>query len=442
MKRSLICFLIAILAGIIVYFLPLGLTNQAQTVLAISFVIGILWLTEVIPIHATALLIPFLLAIFTEFSVQDVFIPFFDPIVVLLMGGFALAYALQKYHLDEEIAHFFVKKIGTSPKRFLLGLMIASAFLSMWMSNSATAAVMIPIALVVLGDNKLRPLKSSYGKAMVLGVAFAATIGGLSTIVGTTPNAMAVKFLADEGIQISFIDWMYYTIPFVIVFLPICWFVLIHVYKPEIKVLKLRKRYTRLTKNQEKVLAIFAITVFLWLTAGLHKISISLIALIPLILFYFLRMFNVEDFGKIHWDILILVGGGLCLGSAITGSGLNIFIADLMKTLIVGNPLLLMFFIVSIFSIIMTIVSSNTGTAAFILPVIIPLAASLGIDIRILVILAGISVSLDFLVPVGTPPNAIAYSSGYIHIKDMIKIGIILALLGAFLLSCFAFLYW
>lgn len=197
-----------------------------------------------------------------------------------------------------------------------------------------------------------------------------------------------------------------------------------------------------MTKNQKKILAIFGITVFLWLTAGLHKISISLIALIPLILFYFLRMFNVEDFGKIHWDILILIGGGLCLGSAITGSGLSIFIADLMKTLIVGNPLLIIFFIVSIFSIVMTIVSSNTGTAAFILPVIIPLAASLGIDIKILVILAGISVSLDFLVPVGTPPNAIAYSSGYIHIKDMIKIGIILALLGALLLSFFAFLYW
>jgi len=189
-------------------------------------------------------------------------------------------------------------------------------------------------------------------------------------------------------------------------------------------------------------LAVFSITVLLWLTSGLHNVSISLIALVPIFLFYALKMFNRNDFGKFDWDILVLVGGGLSLGSAIETSGLNIIIAEFMKNMVWGNPLFLILFLISLFSVLMTLFSSNTGTAAFLIPAIIPLSTSLGIDPKILVILTGISVSLDFIVPIGTPPNAVAYSTGYIHIKDMIKIGIILALLGAFFLSFFAFVYW
>ncbi len=442
MKKTVVYFLLSILFGVAVYLIPLNIPYKAHLVLAISVTIGMLWLTEVIPIYVTSLLIPLSLAIFADFNVKDVFFPFFDPVVVLLMGGFALAYSLQKYGLDEIIAHFFIMKIGTSPRRFLLGMMLATAFLSMWMSNSATSAVMIPILLVVLKDTGLKPFKSSYAKAAVLGVAYAATIGGLGTIVGTTPNAMAVKFLADENITVSFLDWMYHSVPFTILFLFVAWFALLLVYKPDVKELHVKKKKISLNKNQLKTLAIFSITVFLWLTSELHKISIALVALVPIVLFYAFKMFNRNDFGKFDWDILILVGGGLSLGSAIEASGLNIIIAEFMKNMILGNPLFVILFLTSLFCIFMTLFSSNTGTAAFIIPAIIPLSTALGIDTRILVILAGISVSLDFLVPIGTPPNAVAYSTGYIHIKDMVKIGFVLALLGAFLLSFFVLLYW
>ncbi len=442
MKKTVVYFLLSVIFGICFYLMPLNIPQQANIVLAISVTIGMLWLTEVIPIYVTSLLIPLALAIFADFGVRDVFFPFFDPVVVLLMGGFALAYSLQKYGLDEIIANFFVMKIGTSPKRFLLGMMIATAFLSMWMSNSATSAVMIPILLVVLKDTGLKPFKSSYAKAAVLGIAFAATIGGLGTIVGTTPNAMAVKFLTDENITLSFLDWMYHALPFTILFLFVAWFVLLLVYRPEIKELHVKEKKISLNKNQLKTLAIFATTVILWLSSELHGISIALVAVIPIVLFYALKMFNREDFGKFDWDILILVGGGLSLGSAIEASGLNVIIAEFMKNIIMGNPLFIILFLTSLFCIFMTLFSSNTGTAAFIIPAIIPLSTALGVDTRILVILAGMSVSLDFLVPIGTPPNAVAYSTGYIHIKDMIKVGIILALLGAFLLSFFSVLYW
>jgi len=442
MKKTLVYFLISFLAGLLVYLLPLNISYQAHIVLVILVIVGSLWLTEAMPIHITSLLIPFFLVLFAGIDLTDSFSPFFDPVIVLLLGGFALAYGLQKYHLDETIAYFFVNRIGSSPKRFLLGIMIATAFLSMWMSNTATAAVMMPIVLITLVDTKLKPFKSSYAKSIILGVAFAATIGGLGTIVGTTPNAMAVKFLADQNITVSFFDWMYYALPFTFIFLFVCWFVLTKIYKPEIKELKVKRYSTKLSGYQKKTLVIFALTVFLWLTSELHKISISLIALIPIFLFYILKMFDTEDFGKFHWDTLILVGGGLSLGSAISSSGLNIMIANLMRSFIGANPLVIIFFIVSIFCIAMTVFASNTGTAAVMLPIVIPLAASLGIDARILVILAGISVSLDFLVPVGTPPNAIAYATGFIHIKDMVKAGIIIALIAAILLSLLTWLYW
>jgi len=440
-KKLLLNFILPLLIGVFVYFLPLNIPNEAQTVLSISIAIGILWLTEAMPLHVTSLLIPFFLVLFSGIDLTEAFIPFFDPIVVLLLGGFALAYGLQKYHLDETIAYFFVNKMGTSPKRFLLGIMIATTFLSMWMSNTATAAVMMPIVLIVLIDSKLKP-GSSYAKAAVLGVAFAATIGGLGTIVGTTPNAMAVKFLANQGITISFFDWIYHALPFSFIFLFISWFILTKIYKPEIKQIHVKKYSTKLSNHQKKTLAIFILTAFLWLTSEIHKISISLIALIPIFLFYILKMFNAEDFEKFHWDILILVGGGLSLGFAVSSSGLNIIIADVMKNIIGGNPLLIILFLVSIFCIGMTIFTSNTGTAAFIIPTVIPLANLLGIDAKILVILAGMSVSLDFLVPVGTPPNAIAYSTGYIHVKDMVKVGLVLVLIASLLLSFLAWLYW
>jgi sodium-dependent dicarboxylate transporter 2/3/5 len=442
MKKTAIYFLISFLAGIITYFLPLGIPTQAHIVLSILVTVGLLWLTEAMPIHVTSLLIPFLLVVFANLNLTEVFIPFFDPVVVLLMGGFALAYGLQKFKLDEVVAYFFIHNIGTSPKRFLFAIMLATAFLSMWMSNSATTAVMMPIVVVILVDSGLKPFQSSYAKAAVLGVAFAATIGGLSTVVGTTPNAMAVKFLADQNIILSFSGWMYHTLPFTMIFLVVSWFILTLIYRSDIRKLHVRRYYHRLNEEQKRILIIFVITVFLWLTAGLHKISISLIALVPIFLFYILKLFDSKDFGNFHWDILILVGGGLSLGAAISSSGLNVIMADVMRIIVGGHPILIILFLTSLFCILMTMFSSNTGTASFIIPTIIPLATALGIDAKIMVILAGVSVSLDFLVPIGTPPNAIAYSTGYIHIKDMIKAGIILAVLGAFLLSFMGWLYW
>jgi len=441
-KKVLLHFLLPLFIGLLIYFIPLDIPNEAHVVLAISISIGILWFTEVIPIHITALLIPLLLALFTKTSVTNVFSPFFDPVVVLILGGFVLGRALTKYHLDEEIAYFFIHTIGKTPKRFLLGIMLATGFVSFWMSNSAAAAVMMPIAAVVLADTGLKHLKSNYAKATVLGVAYASTIGGFGTLVGTPPNVIAVKFLSDIKINVSFSDWSYYSLPFTIILLIVSWFVLLQIFKPEIRTLKIKRKPSKLNKQQKYVLIIFFLTVALWVTSEFTKISPSLIALIPIILYYLFELMNVEDFGKLHWDMIILIGGGLSLGSAIISSGLNNIIGDVMIMLIGGNPLLITLILVALFSIFISIMSPNTGAASFLVPIMISTATGLGLDPRVLALVAGMAVSIDFIIPVGTPPNAIAYATKYIHVKDMVKAGLILVLIAAFLLGFLAWLYW
>jgi sodium-dependent dicarboxylate transporter 2/3/5 len=243
--------LLSLAIGLISWFTPLGLPIRMQSVLAIMFFVGALWFTEAIPLHVTALLIPLLLTLFAAFTPRETLAPFFDPVVVLLLGGFILAVAMQKHRLDEKIAYFFINHFGHTPGRFLLGLMVVTAFLSMWMTNTATTALIIPIALVILVENKLEPLRSGYAKAVVLGIAYAATIGGMGTLVGSTPNAIAAKFLRDMGITLSFTDWMLYALPLVIILIPIAWFVLMSVYPSNKKSLKVKWKMIHMHINNK-----------------------------------------------------------------------------------------------------------------------------------------------------------------------------------------------
>lgn len=434
--------LIAIIIGIFIAYSAPGLEVQAQVVLAILLVSMVLWFSELIPLHVTALLAAFLLVAVAGFPPAEVYNPFFEPVIVLLLGGFVLARALQKHGLDEYIALKFLKRTGSSPNKFLFGIMVVTAFLSMWISNTASAAVILPIGIVILSKNKLKPLKSNFGKALVLGIAFSATVGGIGTLVGSTPNVIAAKFLNESGIEFGFVDWMWYGVPMVIVLIPIIWVVLTRVYKPEIKKLKTIPFDKKLNKKQKSVLVIFAITVLMWLTTGLHGIPANTVSLIPIILLYLTGLLNTKDFSKINWAVLILIGGGLTLGLAMNSVGLDILFANILQTLIINQPIFFVFVIIGLFAIFMTIFASNTAAAAVMIPVMIPLALSLGLDVRTIVIIAAIGVSLDFIVPVGTPPSAIAYSSGFVRVKDMVKAGVILAFLGVVALASLALLYW
>jgi len=440
-KRRYTKIVLAAVLGLLFYLSDFGLSSDAHAVLTIAIVAMILWLTEAIPLHVTSLVIAFLLAVFAKLPAGDVFAPFFDPVIALLLGGFILAVALQKHDLDRKLAYGFTQRIGSTPKKFMFGIMLFTAFFSMWITNTATTATVLPIAIAVLVASKIK-IGSNYSKALILGVAYAATIGGISTIIGSTPNAIVVSFLAKENIFINFTSWMYYAFPFVLVMIPVSWFVLLKIFRPEISELKVAKTKRKYNFSQKLVLLIFFITIILWLTNTFHGISSSIIALVPIILLYLFNLLNTADFAKAKWSSLILFGGGLSLGSAIHSTGLDLVMAKALENVISGLPIFIIFIIIAAFGIVLTAFLSNTAAAALMIPIMMPLSQSLGLDIRILAILAALGVSFDLILPIGTPPGTMAYSTGYIKVWDMVKSGLILSAIGLVVLASFAFLYW
>lgn len=420
--------------------LPIGF--QAKIVFAITLLAVVYWFSEAIELHVTGLLVAFLLIVFAGFTPKEIFPNYFDPVVMLLLGGFMLALALQKYELDRLLAGKALKYLGKNPKIVLLGFMAMTAFLSFWVSNTASAAVMIPIALYILSKNRLELKKSNYAKAFVLAVAYAATIGGLGTLVGSTPNPLAARYINELGIKFGFTDWLFYGLPFVFVFLFVIWFVVLGIYRPEVKEIKIGETKERLGRKQLMVLGIFGITIALWVTEGITGLNSSVVALIPVILLYFSRLVNEGDFSKINWAILSLIGSGIALGYAFNASGFDLFIASLIKGVIIGQPLFFVLFAISVAGIAMTMFASNTASAAIMIPLIIPLAPVLGIPVQTLIIVTAVAVSLDFTAPMGTPPNAIAYSTGAVTVKDMAKTGLLLSLLASLLLAGFAAFLW
>ena len=233
-----------------------------------------------------------------------------------------------------------------------------------------------------------------------------------------------------------------YGLPLTIILIPIAWFVLIKFFHPEIHIIKTDFSFEPLTKNQKLVLMIFGITVLMWLTTSFHGLHTSVVALIPIILLYAFGLLETKDINKVSWSALILFGGGLTLGSAIQTVGLDLLFAEILFTFLSGHALILILFALAVFAVIFTLVASNTAAAAISIPLVIPLAQGLGIPVEVAVMIIAIGVSLDFIVPIGTPPSTIAYSSGYIKTSDMAKTGIIIAVIGILLLTLLAFFVW
>ena len=248
-KRGII-LLSALLLFSVLALLPLGLSNQAQMTIAIIGFALVLWISEVIPLHATALAVALLLIVFGRFPADKVFAQFFDKVVVLVFGGFILAIAMHKHRLDEYLAHKLLGKFGVSSSMVLLGVLTATAFLSMWMSNSAATAIAMPIALFILAKNRMRPIKSQFGKSLILAVAYGATIGGIGTLIGSTPNIIAHKFLTEHDITFGFLEWGLRGFPFMILMVLITWYILRKIFPSERHFLKMQKHVHPFTKKQ------------------------------------------------------------------------------------------------------------------------------------------------------------------------------------------------
>ncbi len=417
-----------------------GLAPQARTLLAITVFTGAMWFSEALPLHVTALLSTLLLVVFASVPAASAFSPYFSPTVVLFFGGFMIARAMQKHGLDRHIAFGMSSRFGQTPQAFLFGLMAVTALLSLWISNTAATAIMLPIALVAVAG--LKKGRSSYAKAVVLSIAFASTIGGIGTLVGTPPNGITVADLAEKGIEVSFLDWLGYGMPFVLLFLPVCWLMLVVMFPPEISRVAFPEKASAWTREHSLVLGVLGLAVLAWVTSSFHHVADAVVSVAAVVLLYCLGLLRTDDLSRIEWSALLLFGGGLALGASIDASGLGSVAAGLLAALLQGQAMLVVFMALLVFVVLMTLTASNTATAALIIPVAMSLAPQLGLGVKQLSVLAGMGTSLDFIVPIGTPPSAIAYSTGYIRMGDMVKAGIPITIAGVLLLSLLAWIFW
>lgn len=452
---------------------PAELGIEAWRVAALGLLMASWWISEAIPIPATGLLPIVALPLMGISSIGQATAPYANPLIFLFMGGFMIALAMQRWHLHRRIALNIIAVVGTSPRQIVLGFMIAAAFLSMWVSNTATALMMLPIAMSVIAlngkpasvetlDEALKP----FGIALVLGIAYACNIGGLGTLIGTPPNALMAGFMLEaHGVEIGFGQWMLVGLPLVIIGIPLAWLILTRVCYP-IALTKLpggsdvlaseRRRLGRVSGPELRVALVFACTAGLWifrplleaLLPGLSDAGIAIGAALALFLLpsgdpKAGSLLDWESVRDLPWGILILFGGGLSLAAAVTQSGLDQAIGQL----VLGFehwPTLLLLALTVVTIILLTEMTSNTATAAAFLPILAAGAIGLAENPLLFVIPAALAASCAFMLPVATPPNAIVYGSGLLTVPIMVRAGIWLNLLfiGLILLTAYTLMGW
>ncbi|WP_233204087.1 SLC13 family permease [Halegenticoccus soli] len=498
-------FCIAALGAVLIAFAPTpeGLSLAGQYTLATMFFAGLLWVTGTLPLAVTALTIPVLLTGTGVYDDMDTaLVGFADHLIFLFMAGFMLANAVQKYDIDRRIALYTMAKMGSSPRRLIAAIMISTAGLSMWVSNTATTAMMTPIAVGVLSQVLSREEVQSVGEstpestgsgtvadggigttddftnmqiAMLLGTAYAASIGGVGTIIGTPPNAVLVGQLnATLGYEIGFVDWLLIGLPVVFITLPLVWYLLTYVlYPPQISNVDDAQEQAReyleeedeLDSRGKRVAVIFGATAGLWVLGGLgsfltpylpdvwmntlfggdgmtifgleghqgllYYVMVGVMAIPALVL---ADTMDWDELVDIDWGTLLLFGGGIALAKALADTGTTEWIAKTVFGGLTGTPVILIIAAVVLLVVFLTEMTSNTATTSIIVPILIGLgsvfAATLGLtDFKTAIFLAvsgTIAASFAFALPVATPPNAIVFGSGYIKQSHMLRTGVIL----------------
>jgi sodium-dependent dicarboxylate transporter 2/3/5 len=436
--------------------------NGLKNTLAIAVIMAIFWISEALPIPVVALLPMVLLPLmgiahysrsslpgfFTAFS------PYMHYLVVLFIGGFTIAEAMKKWKLHERIALHFIRWIGFSQKRILLGLMVATAIVSMFVSNTATAAMMMPIAVAIIIQSGAKPGKSNFGLVLMLGIAYAASIGGIGTLIGTPPNVVLAGFL-DTLLNktVTFANWLIVGLPLVIVLLPLTWFLLMKMNPMEkvkvaeskdIIVEKLRS-LGKIKGGERNTFIIFLLVALMWITRKqwtsyfhLYWVNDSVIAIVGVILFYILPV-NIKKWEftldwktnlKIPWGTLLLFGGGIALGQAMANTGAASFIA-MHLTLLKNLPAILLIFFVVLLVDFLTEITSNTATTNMMMPILFALGVALSRDSVLLMIGGAVAASMAFMLPVATPPNAIVFGTGYVKINKLVRNGFVLDITAA-----------
>ena len=409
------------------------------------FTVAMLWLTELVPLSAASLLIPVVVVVTSVTDPATILHPFFHPIVVLFFAGFLLAEGMHRTGVDRIIALNILKHASLEPAFLMVTMMGLTAFLSLWMSNTASVAIIIPIAIAVLEKFPGDLVRTGFRRALLLGIAYAATIGGIGSAIGTPANILAMTFLNDfANADLGFLDWFYFGLPVVVIMIPIIWLYLIVVFRVQfhsvsshlshVPYIRELEALGNLKKDQRILLFVFIAIMGLWLTDRWHHIHTAIIALGGVIILFFTETIKKDDLNQINWDALLTFGGGLALGNLLVLTGVSDWIA-LQLTGLVNLPPLIVIFLVAGLTLFIGAFISNTACAAALIPLVIPLAQILHMDPRLLVAVVAIASSIDFALVVGTPPTMIAYSTGFFEAREIFNRGIVLDLIGIVILS-------
>ncbi len=420
-----------------------NLSNAGRTTLWIMVFAALMWITEAIPAYAVALLVMGMQililgrpgGVFAEagdtHAWQAFVQPWSSPLMWLFVGGFTLAIAASKTDLDQAIAMRVLKLFGTKPAAVLAGCMTVTFVFSMFMSNTATAAMMIAVVAPVA---RALPKGDPFIKALYLGIPVGANIGGMGTIIGSPPNAIAAGALEAAGHSISFLGWMQYGLPPALLLAVVGWYFLKKRYPCEQESIELKevekKELEEEARNPYSMLhrlmvgIIFVATVALWMTEKWHKMPSAVVSFIPIVGLTVTGVLTSADVRKLQWDVLLLLSGGLSLGVAVAKTGLAAWFASLLP---VGLAVWILVIVVCYLAVAQSNLMSNTATASILMPICIGLASG---DPTMMAVAVALCCSCAMMLPISTPPNAVAYASGYLETRDFIKTGVMYALLS------------
>jgi sodium-dependent dicarboxylate transporter 2/3/5 len=444
-----------------------GLPPEGKLMLGLTLWMAIWWITDAVPIAGTALLPLMVLPLSGVLNLKQVSNNYMDPTVLLYMGGFLLATSIEKWNLHKRIALNIINLLGTDLRRIVLGFMLATGFLSMWISNSATALMMLPIGLAVIGQFKNHLgdengiLSTHLAKNILLGIAYAASIGGMATLIGTpTNNVLRAVVEKLYNYTIDFNEWMLFAFPFSVVLLAIAWYYLVNFGNPLPKKFNLTEAKSviqdqivalgKISYEEKTVLAVFGLVCFSWITRSfllaplLPALDDTIIALLGVMLLLLLpssgksepkgRILDWKTAEQIPWGVLILFGGGLALAEGFKETGLASWIGQHLS-LIEGVSFFVLLLIIVAAVNFLTEVTSNVATASMLLPILASVAIKLDVHPFGLMVGATLAASCAFMLPVATPPNAVVFGPGYLKIKDMVKAGLWLNIISIILLT-------
>ena len=460
-------FLLGVTTAIVVMLLPTpdGLSPEAHKTAALFLLMGIWWATEAVPVAVTALVPLAFFPMLGILDIQSAANPYANKTIYLFFGGFLIATAIQKWDLHKRIALFVLEYAGSNGASLILGFMLTAALISMWVMNTATTIMLLPIGLAVitvvketvkgLSDKEME----SFQLALLLGIAYGATIGGMSTLIGTGPNGMLAAFMADNyNVDISFVDWMKVGVPLSAIMLPCSWLILTKIiFKVEFETSQetkdllsnMKLELGKFDGAEFKVFVVFVLTALTWMLRtvlddlkGLEGLSDAGIAMISALLLFLLPSGDKEKRGallewkdaqeNVPWGLLVLFGGGLSLANAVQATGLAVWMGNLIPQ---GISIVLIVILVVTMIIFLTELTSNMATTATFLPVVAAIAIQSDFDPLLVTAAVALAASCAFMLPVATPPNAIVFGSGLIRVPQMARAGFLINVLGILVVS-------